>query len=133
MTFVSFVMVIMVIVALFIMVVFTAAETSLPWVAVPQSASGSAHEFHVDTGQRVIYMRAPTAEDKLRWMLALNMKMRHMERVASGKSRNESSQANPSMLGMRMSSSTHRGDVQVAPSRSIDASAALGSVKAVMS
>ena len=41
---------------------------------LPQSASGSAHEFHVDTGQRVIYMRAPTAEDKLRWMLALNMK-----------------------------------------------------------
>ena len=41
---------------------------------LPQSASGSAHEFHVDTGQRVIYMRAPTAEEKLRWMLALNMK-----------------------------------------------------------
>ena len=39
-----------------------------------ESAADSVHEFHVDTGQRVIYMRASSVDEKLMWMKALNVK-----------------------------------------------------------
>ena len=39
-----------------------------------ESAADSVHEFHVDTGQRVIYMRASSSDEKLMWMKALNVK-----------------------------------------------------------
>lgn len=39
-----------------------------------ESATDSVHEFHVDTGQRVIYIRAESADQKLEWMKALNVK-----------------------------------------------------------
>ncbi len=50
------------------------ADMPMTFETEEESSTDSVHEFHVDTGQRVIHVRASSADEKLVWMKALNVK-----------------------------------------------------------